>query len=158
MVTRRRTVLLRLALAALGSASGCVQKAPSGSTDASVTAATPALRPASTVAAKIPAPPATATAAPLQGDPEIERACTDICGRTRELKCPNVAECMPNCLAVGTVTPCTQEVTALYKCLVKQPVKNWECAEDGVAAIRDGFCDKEQEKTVTCMEKRLGNN
>jgi hypothetical protein len=62
---------------------------------------------------------------------------------------------MPNCLAVGTVTPCTSDVKAFYACLVKQPVKNWECDDDGVAAIREGFCEKEQEKTVTCMQAKL---
>jgi hypothetical protein len=61
---------------------------------------------------------------------------------------------MPNCLAMAVGTPCTDEFAALYACLVKEPPERWECAEDGVAAIRDGFCEKEQERAVGCMETK----
>lgn len=42
-----------------------------------------------------------------------------------------------------------------YACLEKQPTKNWECGEDGVAAIKPGFCDGEQGSAVHCMEAKI---
>jgi hypothetical protein len=85
----------------------------------------------------------------------LERSCREICDRSRRLNCENVAKCMPNCLAMGSLTPCTEKITTLYQCLVGQPVQNWACAPDGVAAIQKGFCDKEQGDTVACMEAKM---
>jgi hypothetical protein len=42
-----------------------------------------------------------------------------------------------------------------YGCLVAEPLEHWECAPEGVAAIRDGFCQAEQRATVTCMEAKM---
>jgi hypothetical protein len=85
----------------------------------------------------------------------LERSCREICDRSRRLNCENVNKCMPNCLAMGSLTPCTDKITGLYQCLVGQPVQNWKCAPDGVAAIQPGFCDKEQGETVACMEAKM---
>ena len=35
-------------------------------------------------------------------------------------------------------------------------VNTWECDENGVGAIRDPFCDKEQAAAVKCIEANLG--
>jgi hypothetical protein len=43
---------------------------------------------------------------------------------------------------------------AFYQCLVPQPIKNWECDEEGVAAIKPGICDKEQERAIQCMQAK----
>jgi len=87
--------------------------------------------------------------------PSLERSCRQICDRTRQLKCANVDKCFPNCLAMGSATPCTDEVLGFYECLVGQPLQNWECAPDGVAAIRKGLCNAEQGRTIACMETKL---
>lgn len=55
-------------------------------------------------------------------------------------------------MAMGSLTPCTDRVGQLYKCLAREPVAHWECATDGVAAIRDGFCDREQGDAIDCMK------
>jgi len=47
---------------------------------------------------------------------------------------------------------CSREVSELFKCLVRQPTKNWECDEDGIGAIRDPYCEKEQAKLVGCIQ------
>jgi hypothetical protein len=85
---------------------------------------------------------------------EIEAACAAICERSRVLRCQNADECLPNCLGAASGTPCNAEFQAFYQCLVPQPIKNWECAEDGVAAIRPGFCEKEQERALSCMQAK----
>jgi hypothetical protein len=46
-------------------------------------------------------------------------------------------------------------MSSFYKCLVREPVEHWECGADGVAAIKVGFCDAEQEKAVSCMEAKV---
>jgi hypothetical protein len=137
---------LRLAL--VGAASLSLAFAPacdrhdSSAESASASAAVETARPPASVArVEIPA--------------SLERSCREICDRSRRLNCLNVAKCMPNCLAMGSVTPCTEKITTLYQCLVGQPVQNWACAPDGVAAIQKGFCDKEQGETVACMEAKM---
>lgn len=62
---------------------------------------------------------------------------------------------MGNCIAMASVTPCSEALQSLYRCLVDQPLTHWECAEDGVAAIRDGFCDAEQGQAAACMEAKM---
>jgi hypothetical protein len=146
MLLRNKIRAYLIAVVAQALAIGCVQKETSkGSAEAG--------------AAPVRTAPAPEPKGPVAVTPElaasIQRVCNDICDRSRQLKCQHASECMPNCLAMRTATPCTQQVTALYDCLVKQPVQNWECAEDGVAAIREAFCNKEQEATIACMEAKV---
>ena len=103
------------------------------------------------------APPAvdSASATPFDVSLEIERSCRQICDRSRRLQCAKTDKCMPNCLAMAKATPCSSEMHTLYECLKEQPIQNWECAPDGVAAIRDGFCDAEQGRTVACMQAKM---
>jgi hypothetical protein len=86
---------------------------------------------------------------------DLERSCREICDRSRVLQCSNLSKCMPNCLGMGSLTPCSEPMQAFFQCLRKQPVANWQCAPEGVAAIRDGFCDKEQAETVQCMQAKM---
>jgi hypothetical protein len=43
----------------------------------------------------------------IEVSPGLERTCRQICDRSHLLKCENAAQCMPNCLAMGSATPCT---------------------------------------------------
>jgi hypothetical protein len=47
-------------------------------------------------------------------------------------------------------------MSQFFNCLVKEPVEHWECAEEGVAAIRPAYCDGEQQRAVRCMEAKMG--
>lgn len=86
--------------------------------------------------------------------PDVKDACASICERSHVLRCPNADQCLVNCVAAATGTPCNAEFQAFYQCLVPQPIANWECAEDGVAAIKPGICNKEQERAIRCMESK----
>ena len=110
---------------------------------------------ASSVAPAAPAVPAHAP--PLVGpvSPKVESLCAGICEHSRRLKCKNADECKPQCIAMGSFTPCKDEFAAFYRCLEGKPDQNWECGEDGIAAIREGRCDPEQEKAVGCMEAKM---
>jgi hypothetical protein len=87
----------------------------------------------------------------LQG---IEHDCDSICAHSRELKCVHTSQCFANCVGMATLTPCGDEISTFYRCLVKQPTARWQCDEDGVAAIRDGFCNDEQARVVGCMQQK----
>lgn len=56
---------------------------------------------------------------------------------------------------MALLTPCNDAMAAFYRCLLRQPEKNWECSDDGVAAIREGYCEKEQKHAVGCMQAKM---
>jgi len=85
---------------------------------------------------------------------DLENSCIGICQHSRALKCAHADECMKNCIAMAAGTPCMGEFTAFYGCLSKEPAEHWECAEDGIAAIREGYCEKEQERVAACMDAK----
>jgi hypothetical protein len=103
------------------------------------------------------APPAPTQAPALLGpvSPKTESACADICEHSRRLRCEHVDECKPQCIAMGSFTPCQDQFAAFYRCLAGKPDRNWECGDDGVAAIREGLCDDEQKNAVGCMEAKM---
>jgi hypothetical protein len=58
-------------------------------------------------------------------------------------------------MGMAALTPCSLEMAGFYDCLVAEPLKHWECGDDGVAVIREGFCDAEQRKALQCMEAKM---
>lgn len=120
--------------------------------------------PAATVSAKLAAAAPARSAPPARVAPQSERValsaeaqnyCRAFCERSRELKCPSTNECPTNCLGMISLTPCSSEISAMFGCILREPVAHWECDEDGVGAIREGYCDKEQAAAVACMEKKM---
>lgn len=85
----------------------------------------------------------------------VKDACGSICERSAVLKCKNADQCLVNCLAAASGTPCNPEFLGFYRCLVPQPIANWECAEDGVAAVIPGVCDAEQQRAIQCMKAKV---
>ena len=39
---------------------------------------------------------------------------------------------------------CRAEMEAVMQCVIREPAKHWECSEQQIAAIKDGFCQREQ--------------
>jgi hypothetical protein len=144
---RGRGITVALAVGALPTAFAAYQTNEPSATVVEPLAAPPAPSAAAAPAPRIELPTPEAARA-------VERSCTSICDRSRALKCARANDCMPDCLAMAVGTPCADEFASLYRCLVKEPDAHWECADDGVAAIREGFCEKEQEKSVSCMEAK----
>lgn len=112
----------------------------------------------------VPSSASSVRAAPLPGltqsdqvpvSAEAKESCRAICERSSQLKCKNTDECVPNCLAMASLTPCTAEIATMFGCILREPIAHWECAEDGVGAIRDGYCNDEQGKAVACMEQKM---
>jgi len=111
--------------------------------------------------ASAPAPPRAAPSSvpPKTGSGEppaspLRAACDEICGRSRALACARKEDCLQGCFDMAGIEGCTAAFERLYSCLAAEPVAHWECAEDGVAAIRDGYCEKEQAGAARCVEAK----
>ena len=83
--------------------------------------------------------------------------CVDVCRITLPLHCKNAGECIQRCESMASLPVCTAEMGRLFDCLLRQRAANWECDEDGIGAIRDPFCDKEQELLAGCMHANLAH-
>lgn len=106
-----------------------------------------------------PAAPSSANSAQAKVEPpspSVSAACDKICARSRELKCSGQARCLPGCVEMAAIPGCVAPFASLYACLAAEPVAHWECAEDGVGAIRDGYCEKEQAAAAKCVEGQPG--
>jgi hypothetical protein len=115
-------------------------------------AAKPPLKPAATSSViELGPPPSTSVRIPAAA----RESCRDICERSKQLNCAHGDECLGNCIGMATLTPCSAEFAKLLPCWLKEPLAHWECGDDGVGAIREGYCDKEQADAVACMEKKM---
>lgn len=101
----------------------------------------------------LPVAPARSPSKPVPS--RFAAECGKICDRSRELKCPHSDQCLAGCLSVASFLQCSDAFAALYTCLSLEPLNHWECADDGVAAIRDGFCEPEQAAASGCLEQNL---
>lgn len=63
---------------------------------------------------------------------------------------------MAACAAANDGAVCPAEMSKLMTCALKHPAERWECSDEGVASIRDGYCDKEQEAFMNCVMKTPG--
>jgi len=118
--------------------------------------AAPVLR-APTVKTAESATPAAAVVEHRQEIPTNDktRKCEAICRIPVPLGCNHQDECVHGCESMATGPICKAEMSRMYDCLLRQPVENWECDENGVGAIRDPFCGKEQAAAVKCIEANL---
>ena len=80
--------------------------------------------------------------------------CKQLCRVSDPLQCPKARDCLPSCTSMMATSVCGSEVRRFLTCLANQSVEHWECDEEGVAAIRDPFCEPEQAATATCLEQR----
>jgi hypothetical protein len=83
--------------------------------------------------------------------------CTDICEHTVKLACGSRQACMDACAEANDGSICDHEMRAFVTCSLTHPVAHWECTENGVAAIKQGFCDGEQQDFVRCFEAAASN-
>ncbi|MET0794650.1 MAG: hypothetical protein ABW061_24225 [Polyangiaceae bacterium] len=79
--------------------------------------------------------------------------CSVMCDHSRALHCNDVARCAENCAELVKQPLCKSELERALHCIVAEPRQHWECSEDGLAAIKVGFCDPEQAAYAACMER-----
>jgi len=140
-----------------GSSNGTSGAGAPGQVSAALSARAAAGQGKAALAASVPAKAVEAAADPLlPASVKTREQCAAICELSRQLRCKSPAQCLPNCLAMASATPCGQQINEFYTCLVGQPPARWQCdSESGVAQIREGFCEKEQAQTVSCMEAKM---
>ena len=100
----------------------------------------------------MPEPSPAAAATPATKAPGVD-PCVTVCERSKELKCRAVAECPQRCAESRNVAACNSEMSAVLQCVIREPVGHWECGEDGLASIKDGYCDAEQAAFMACVVK-----
>lgn len=96
-----------------------------------------------------------ATAAKVEGAIEKNR-CAEVCDRTMKLGCGPRATCLEACSAANDGSICGDEMNAFMDCALTHPASHWECSENGVAAIRQGYCDREQQSFMHCFTAASG--
>lgn len=95
---------------------------------------------------------ATVEAASVAADALIQ-SCRQICEKTASLSCSAHARCPDACVQSFSVSYCRAEMTKFIECTKSAGVESFECSPDGFAALKDGFCDKEQAQIVRCLER-----
>lgn len=81
--------------------------------------------------------------------------CEKVCERTRDLRCKDHHGCLANCTMMATMTPCDEQFAAFYGCLAQESLSHWECSPEGVPAIRDGYCEREQAAASSCLAQQV---
>jgi hypothetical protein len=113
--------------------------------------------PAAPLAPPQPAgPPRASTAVPAaRNTPTAELAadspCAALCTHSIELGCKAAADCESLCKQSLAGEMCAAQQRAVTTCMLAQPTTRWECSEVGVAALKDGACEPEQESFVKCV-------
>jgi len=126
--------LLIFGVLALGLSSGC-----EGRSEASAVS-----KPSVAAPAAAPAPVAAASPA---------SPCGRLCAHATELKCRAASACPAACSEMYEQPTCQNEMRAALACFVTHPVTDWECDDDGMAAVKSGICDEEQSSVVRCIGK-----
>jgi hypothetical protein len=80
-----------------------------------------------------------------------EGICQTICNRSAELKCGPVTACIDGCRLMLTTEVCANEMRAFLKCVTREPSSHFECADRGVAAIKEGYCGAERQRVALCI-------
>lgn len=111
---------------------------------------------------RLPAPPpavpslAAPAPAPASSAASVYEACVGLCSHSRELKCSNAARCPGACRDMASDVACAEHLLAAMRCFAAQPTSRWACGDDGLAAVKDGNCDREQSRYVECVGHAAG--
>jgi len=50
---------------------------------------------------------------------------------------------------------CPGELDSFIRCALDEPMEHFECGDEGVAALQDGYCDWEQQAFATCVQLQV---
>lgn len=93
---------------------------------------------------------------PARSGSSAKDLCNRICEISGKIECAQASLCLDSCVKMMATPVCAAEVTHFLECLTNQAVEHWECDEDGVAAIKEPYCEGEQAATSTCLEREAG--
>lgn len=115
------------------------------------TAVSEAVEPKIAPSAAPPAPAPEPSAKPAGSDP-----CPELCSRSRELGCSNAERCADGCREMLAEKTCSDSLRLALRCFAAQPAAHWECGDNGMAAVKDGYCSAEQARYVQCIGRATG--
>jgi len=100
------------------------------------------------------APATPAAIAPAGSVPAASETafCERTCAFSRDLHCTASASCAEVCRDSMREMPCKELFASVVSCAAAQPIGQWECSEEGLAAIKDGPCDTQQSAFLSCLE------
>ena len=88
----------------------------------------------------------------VSGPGGAESPCPAVCELSAKIGCPAPAiECQRGCQEMLAGPHCRGQMRAFMRCLKNEPPEHWECGDQGVAAIKAGFCDREQREYAVCL-------
>ena len=127
--------------------------APATSSEAVALDAPASARPNTVLPSGAPAAPPPAPGAPSSSAvPSGVDPCHDLCKKSEELHCAHADSCLVRCRESVEDAPCADELRVALRCFIRQPVSRWECGDDdGLASVKDGTCDAEQERYARCV-------
>lgn len=107
------------------------------------------------VTSAVVAPPAPARSPSAIASSPLPRwdPCPALCERSRALACPNASGCVEACGEMVAVPVCLDELRLALRCFLEQPAAGWECGDDGNASVKEGACDREQERYAGCIRR-----
>lgn len=141
-----------LMLVALGLLSGCdaAVSAPSAVAEPSTGSRAEAGSSRSQLPASAVKPPVAAVSATSAA---ATAPCRTMCSHARELGCTGLSHCSESCAELLAAPECKAQLDVALGCMVREPREHWTCNEDGLASIRDGYCNAEQGAYIECLRR-----
>lgn len=81
----------------------------------------------------------------------VEHFCPEICRRTHALGCRAMSDCDELCRGAFADLVCPQLLQPAMECALSQPLTSWFCSPDGIGAVKDGSCEREQIAYEACL-------
>lgn len=108
------------------------------------------VEPSAVEPAKVAKPKVIEPSAPTDGV-GVEAFCPEICRRSVVLGCRLADRCDVMCRNAFADLVCPRQLKRAMECALSLPVNEWFCSPDGIAAVKDGPCDDEQEAYDVCL-------
>ncbi|MBN1652573.1 MAG: hypothetical protein JXA30_02235 [Deltaproteobacteria bacterium] len=80
----------------------------------------------------------------------VDPRCLRICGHVSELNCGTESVCVQGCSYMVNIPKCTPQMNAFIDCVSKESVDHFECGEQGIPSIKEGYCNEEQARFAEC--------
>jgi len=81
----------------------------------------------------------------------VDNFCPEICRRTHALGCRAMSDCDQLCRGAFADMVCPQLLQPAMECALSLPLSSWFCSPDGIAAVKDGSCEREQIAYEACL-------
>jgi hypothetical protein len=81
---------------------------------------------------------------------KVDSRCLQICGHVSKLNCGTESVCVQGCSQMVNIPKCTPQMNAFIDCISKESIDHFECGEQGIPSIKEGYCNDEQARFAEC--------